>query len=228
MKRRRQTFSPKFQWRFNSFRFLPVLLLLLLFVVVSQRQILLPPKGSKGVLKVIKVVDGDTVVLSDGRTLRYIGIDTPERGQPFYEVAKNFNRKLVLGRVVELEFDIERYDRYGRSLAYVFVKDAKGKRIFVNAELIRNGFAKVYTKPPNVRYADLFVRLQKEAREKRRGLWSVYKPSRSPVIANLRTRVFHRPTCPAIRQISPQNRLRLSNAEIALERGFSPCRECQP
>jgi len=228
MKRRRQTFSPKFQWRFNSFRFLPVLLLLLLFVVVSQRQILLPPKGSKGVLKVIKVVDGDTVVLSDGRTLRYIGVDTPERGQPFYEVAKNFNRKLVLGRVVELEFDIERYDRYGRLLAYVFVRDAKGKRIFVNAELIRNGFAKVYTKPPNVRYADLFVRLQKEAREKRRGLWSVYKPSRSPVIANLRTRVFHRPTCPAVRQISPQNRLRLPNAEIALERGFSPCRECRP
>jgi micrococcal nuclease len=127
-----------------------------------------------------------------------------------------------------LEFDIERYDRYGRLLAYVFVRDAKGKRIFVNAELVRNGFARVYTKPPNVRYADLFIRLQEEAREKRKGLWSVYKPSRSPVIANLRTKVFHCPTCPAVRQISPKNRLRLPNAEIALERGFAPCRECQP
>jgi micrococcal nuclease len=228
MRRRRQTFPLKLQRRFNPFRLSPLLLLLLLFALVSQRQISLLPKGSKSALKVVKVVDGDTVVLSDGRTLRYIGVDTPERGQPFYEAAKNFNRKLVLGRVVELEFDIERYDRYGRLLAYVFVRDAKGKRIFVNAELIRNGFAKVYTKPPNVRYADLFVRLQEEAREKRRGLWSVYKPSRSPVIANLRTRVFHRPTCPAVRQISPQNRLRFPNAEIALERGFSPCRECRP
>jgi micrococcal nuclease len=228
MKRSRQTFPPKLQRRFNLFRFSPALLLMLLFAVIAQRQILPPPKGSKGVLKVIKVVDGDTVVLSDGRTLRYIGVDTPERGQPFYEAAKNFNRRLVQGRVVELEFDIERYDRYGRLLAYVFVRDAKGKRIFVNAELVRNGFARVYTKPPNVRYADLFVRLQEEAREKRKGLWSVYKPSRSPVIANLRTKVFHCPTCPAVRQISPKNRLRLPNAEIALERGFAPCRECQP
>jgi len=228
MKRMHQTFPPRLQRRFNPFRFSPILLLLLLFAVVSQRQIFLPPKGSKGVLKVIKVVDGDTVVLSDGRTLRYIGVDTPERGQSFYEAAKNFNRKLVQGRVVELEFDIERYDRYGRVLAYVFVRDAKGRRIFVNAELVRNGFAKVYTKPPNVQYADLFVRLQEEAREKRRGLWSVYRPTRSPVIVNFRTKVFHRPTCPSVRQISPQNRLRLPNAEIALERGFVPCRECQP
>ncbi|MEZ8219227.1 micrococcal nuclease [Candidatus Fervidibacteria bacterium JGI MDM2 SSWTFF-3-K9] len=228
MKRSRQTFPTKLQRRFNLFRFSPMLLLLLLFAIVSQRQILLPPKGSKVALKVVKVVDGDTVVLSDGRTLRYIGVDAPERGQPFYEAAKNFNRRLVQGRVVELEFDIERYDRYGRLLAYVFIRDAKGKRIFVNAELVSNGFAKVYTKPPNVRYADLLFRLQEEAREKRKGLWSVYKLSRSPVIANLRTKVFHRPTCPAVRQISPQNRLRLPNAEIALERGFSPCRECQP
>ncbi|MCS3919096.1 thermonuclease family protein [Fervidibacter sacchari] len=228
MRHKRKTFPLKLQRRFNLFRFSSILLLLLLFAIVSQRQIFPPPKGTKGALKVIKVIDGDTVVLSDGRTLRYIGIDAPERGQPFYEAAKNFNRRLVQGRVVELEFDIERYDRYGRLLAYVFIRDAKGKRIFVNAELVSNGFAKVYTKPPNVRYADLLFRLQEEAREKRKGLWSVYKLSRSPVIANLRTKVFHRPTCPAVRQISPQNRLRLPNAEIALERGFSPCRECQP
>jgi hypothetical protein len=68
MKRSRQTFPPKLQRRFNLFRFSPALLLLLLFAVIAQRQILPPPKGSKGALKVIKVVDGDTVVLSDGRT----------------------------------------------------------------------------------------------------------------------------------------------------------------
>jgi micrococcal nuclease len=228
MRRRRQTFLPKQRQRFNPFRLLPAVFLLLLFAPFSQRHILPPLRTPKGALKVIRVVDGDTVVLSDGRTIRYIGVDTPERGRPFYEAAKNFNRKLVQGKVMELEFDIERYDRYGRLLAYVFVRDARGKRIFVNAELVSNGFAKVYTKPPNVRYADLFVRLQEDAREKRRGLWSVYRPSRSPVIVNLRTKVFHRPTCPAVRQISPKNRLRLPNAEIALERGFSPCRECQP
>ncbi|MFN4180440.1 MAG: Ada metal-binding domain-containing protein, partial [Armatimonadota bacterium] len=94
--------------------------------------------------------------------------------------------------------------------------------------MVRNGFARIYTKPPNVKYADLFVRLQEEARENRRGLWSVYKPTRSPVIGNKRTMVFHRTNCSAVRQISLKNRVRFPNAKAALERGFHPCRECQP
>lgn len=226
MGRRLRAFKPKPFRRFRLMR-LPLAVALLLFLaIVSQRQII-PPRKTTGV-NVIRVIDGDTVVLSDGRTVRYIGIDTPERGQPFYEAAKNFNRKLVQGKEVELEFDVERYDHYGRLLAYVFVRDKDGRRIFVNAEMVRNGFARTYTKPPNVKYADLFVRLQEEARNNRRGLWSVYKPTRSPVIANKRTMVFHRPDCPSVEQISPQNRIRLPNAETALERGFHPCRECQP
>jgi micrococcal nuclease len=121
--------------------------LLLLAIWGQQRRAAKPTTG----LRVVKVVDGDTVVLSDGRTVRYIGIDTPEHGQPYFDAARNFNRKLVLGKPVELEFDLERYDHYGRLLAYVFVRDEKGRRVFVNAEMVRNGFARTYTKPPNVR-----------------------------------------------------------------------------
>ncbi|MFN3421026.1 MAG: thermonuclease family protein, partial [Armatimonadota bacterium] len=229
MKRRGTTFKPKPFRRLRIFRLpLAVVALLLIFSAASQLRLILP-RGAKEVqLKVVKVIDGDTVVLSDGRTVRYIGIDTPERGEPFYEAAKNFSRKLVQGKAVELEFDIERYDRYGRILAYVFVTEETGRRIFVNAEMVRNGFARIYTKPPNVKYADLFVRLQEEARENQRGLWSVYKPARSPVIGNKRTMVFHRTNCLSVRQISPQNRVRFPNAETALKRGFHPCRECQP
>jgi micrococcal nuclease len=198
--------------------------LLLLAIWGQQRRAAKPTTG----LRVVKVVDGDTVVLSDGRTVRYIGIDTPEHGQPYFDAARNFNRKLVLGKPVELEFDLERYDRYGRLLAYVFVRDEKGRRVFVNAEMVRNGFARTYTKPPNVRYADLFVQLQEEARKHRRGLWSVYRPTRQPVIGNRNTRTFHRLNCPLARRISPRNRIRFPNADAALQAGFHPCRECQP
>lgn len=229
MRRRKSEFAPKPFQRFKSFH-LPfaAVALLLLLAVMSQRQPIRSPKAARTGLRVVKVIDGDTVVLSDGRTVRYIGVDTPERGQPFYEAAKNFNRKLVQGKTVELEFDVERYDRYGRVLAYVFVRDKNGRRIFVNAEMVRNGFARIYTKPPNVKYADLFVRLQGEARTNKRGLWAVYKPTRLPVIGNKRTMVFHRTNCPAVKNISPQNRIRFPNSEAALERGFHPCRECQP
>ncbi len=229
MKQRKSKFEPKPFWRFKVFRLpLVAMAFLLLLAIASKRQLNRAPKTAEIGLKVVRVVDGDTIVLSDGRTVRYIGIDTPERGQKFYEAAKNFNRKLVQNKTVELEFDVERYDQYGRLLAYVFVRDKNKRLIFANAEMVRNGYARIYTKPPNVKYADLFLRLQKEARANHRGLWSAYKPTRLPVIGNRRTMVFHRPNCPMVRKINPQNRILFRKAEEAIERGFHPCRECQP
>ena len=76
------------------------------------------------------------------------------------------NRRLVAGRRVRLETDVQARDRYGRLLAYVWVGD-----VMVNAELVRQGYAQVMTVPPNVRHQELFVKLQREAREAGRGLW---------------------------------------------------------
>ncbi|MCM8786593.1 MAG: thermonuclease family protein [Candidatus Omnitrophica bacterium] len=132
-------------------------------------------------IKVIKVIDGDTVLLSNKKILRYIGIDTPEitrktekgfiyQPQPFAIEAKEYNKKLVEGKYIRVEFDIEKIDKYGRLLGYCFVDD-----IFVNAKLLEDGFAAVYTKPPNLKYKDLFLKLQKDAREKRKGLWGAYE-----------------------------------------------------
>ncbi|MCS7192683.1 MAG: thermonuclease family protein [Armatimonadetes bacterium] len=227
--KRESKFVRKPLGNFSPFR-LPFVaaIFLVLFAFASQRQLIRQPKEARSGLKVIKVIDGDTVVLSDGRTVRYIGIDTPEFGQPFYEAAKNFNRNLVENKLVDLEFDVERYDHYGRLLAYVFVRDKSGRRIFVNGEMIRNGFARTYTKPPNVKYSDLFVKLQREAMASHRGLWSVYKPTRLAVVGNKRTKVFHRPNCSLVRKISHQNLVYFQNAEKALAEGFQPCRVCQP
>ncbi|MCX5726222.1 MAG: thermonuclease family protein [Candidatus Saganbacteria bacterium] len=123
-------------------------------------------------IKVERVVDGDTIKLVNGEKARYIGIDTPETKHPrkpvqyFGKEASEANRKLVEGKTVRLEFDVQQRDKYGRILAYVYVGD-----IFVNAWLVENGFAQVSTYPPNVKHQELFLKLQREAREKNRGLW---------------------------------------------------------
>lgn len=133
-----------------------------------------------------RVVDGDTLLLANGERVRLIGIDTPEihesdklnrdskRSQQSVSEIKEmgqrsyqFTKDLVEGKVVSLEFDVERQDRYKRLLAYVYLKDGT----FVNAEIVKEGYASLMTYPPNVKYADLFLKLHREARENKRGLW---------------------------------------------------------
>jgi micrococcal nuclease len=122
-----------------------------------------------------RVIDGDTIEVNfDDHTdeVRYIGIDTPETVKPgtpvqcFGPQASSFNHRLVEGRAVRLVFDSERRDVYGRLLAYVFV----GQR-FVNARLVRLGYARTLTIPPNDTHAGLFHRLARDAGLAGRGLW---------------------------------------------------------
>ena len=112
--------------------------------------------------------DGDTVLLADGRRVRYLGIDAPERGQPFYAEALKLNLALTAGRTVRLEFDRKREDRYGRLLAYVHVGEE-----MVNARLVREGLAHVYLIPPNLLHAEALLGLQAEAQAKGLGMWGV-------------------------------------------------------
>jgi len=81
--------------------------------------------------------------------------------------AKEYLQNLLKGQRVKLEYDIDHTDQYGRTLAYVYLQDGT----FVNAELVKNGYAMVMTVPPNVKFAEEFVKLQQEARENNRGLW---------------------------------------------------------
>jgi micrococcal nuclease len=129
---------------------------------------------------VVDVVDGDTVRVRLDRpirteTVRYIGVDTPESVKPgtpvqcFAKAADAFNRRLVEGRRVRLRPGSERRDRYGRLLAYVHVTGARP--LFVNAALVRGGYARTLEIPPNTERADLFAALERRAREAGRGLW---------------------------------------------------------
>ena len=121
---------------------------------------------------VLRVIDGDTIVVEiDGRPerVRYIGIDTPEMNDEREAIvalaqdATGANERLVGGKSVRLEFDVQQRDKYGRLLAYVWVGDT-----MVNEELVREGFAELLTIPPNVKYAERLaeaIRVTREAED---------------------------------------------------------------
>jgi micrococcal nuclease len=128
--------------------------------------------------RVTRVVDGDTIHVWTGghdEAVRYIGVDTPESVKPgtpvqcFAKAASAENERLVAGRRVRLVYDAERRDRYGRLLAYVY--RLAPAPLLVNAELVRAGYARTLTIPPNVRFAGRFAALAREARVHERGLW---------------------------------------------------------
>lgn len=117
-----------------------------------------------------RVIDGDTIELASGARVRYIGIDTPEMSGPrecYATEATAKNRELVEGKRVALRKDVSETDRYGRLLRYVYLPTGE----MVNATLVREGYAVTSTFPPDVMFADLFVELEREAREAARGLW---------------------------------------------------------
>lgn len=127
----------------------------------------LPPAGSVEAL-VTKVIDGDTIdvnISGEVKRVRYIGMDTPERDACYFREATE-RHTILVGSKVQLDKDVSETDRFGRLLRYVYSGD-----LFVNAELVKQGYAAASTHPPDVRHADLFVRLAREARESEIGLW---------------------------------------------------------
>lgn len=125
-------------------------------------------------VKVKRVVDGDTIELENGEKVRYIGINTPESvkvNSPvecFGKEASKKNEELVEGKSVRLERDVSDKDRYGRLLRFVYLEDGT----FVNDVLVREGYARVSTFPPDVAKAEQFKMAEREARENKRGLWA--------------------------------------------------------
>jgi len=125
-----------------------------------------------------RVVDGDTLVLENGERVRLIGVDTPETKHPnkpvqrFGKEATAFTQKMVQGKSVRVEFEqgyapTGHKDKYGRTLAYVFLEDGT----FLNAEIVKQGYGHAYTRFP-FRYLKEFRQLEREAREQGKGLWA--------------------------------------------------------
>ncbi len=120
-----------------------------------------------------RVVDGDTFVIIGGTKVRLIGADAPEArlgvsSEPYGKEAASFTKKMIEGLQVKLVYDVQQRDQYGRVLAYVYLEDGR----FLNEMLVREGYAQIYTVPPNVAQVDILQEAQQYALENKLGLWS--------------------------------------------------------
>jgi micrococcal nuclease len=177
------------------------------------------------------VYDGDTVVLTTGEDVRYLGIDAPEighNGQKSEFMAlesKNYNLHTVRHAHVRLEFDEERKDHYGRLLAYVFLDTGE----MVNALMVKKGLAFVLMVKPNTKYLPLLLDCQRKAMGEKVGIWSKPPEKKEPYyLGNRDSYRFHRPGCPLSKKISRHNLVRFESSDKAYWEGYSPCRECKP
>ena len=145
---------------------------------VDPEPVVTQAAGSTEFRKVVRVVDGDTIVLNANEKVRLIGVDTPETVHPkkavqcFGNDAKAFTLSMVEGKSVRLVLDernVKQHykDRYGRTLGYVYLEDGR----MLNAELVRLGYAQAYTRFP-FRYLVEFRNLERDARQNGKGLWS--------------------------------------------------------
>ncbi len=180
---------------------------------------------------VVKVVDGDTLVLAGGLKVRVLGIDAPEMerdGRPadfLAHKAKAALAELTLDRTVSLSYDRLRYDHYGRLLAYLWLPN----HTLVNAELVRLGMARVYFIAPNLRYQDDLLTAQQEAIEAQRGVWQqLLKQDEPSYLGNSHTLRLHRPKCPLAAKMAKANQVRFTKLKDAYLQGYSPCRSCRP
>jgi micrococcal nuclease len=114
------------------------------------------------------VYDGDTIRIETGQKVRLLGIDAPEYDQPLGQETNLYLRNLVLGKEVTIEYDLEKTDKYGRLLCYIFLN-----QVLINEEILKNGFAKTLFIPidKKLKYRNLFIKTESIAKEKKIGIW---------------------------------------------------------
>jgi micrococcal nuclease len=175
------------------------------------------------------VSDGDTIVLRDGRHVRYIGINAPEiahddhKAEAFGYAAKKYNQSLVRLKKVRLEFDKEKHDRYGRLLAYIFLLDGT----LINKKMIEKGYAYVLHLRPNVKYDSVLLKTQRDAMSAKQGMWRNWNEQEGKkYVGSKRSKRFHLESCPYGKNIEKRNRLFFTIKWDAFWSGFAPCKWC--
>jgi len=190
----------------------------------------------------VRVVDGDTIVLDGQEIIRLIGVDTPETKDPrkpveaFGQEAYEFTKSLVEGKKVRLEFDQERIDKYGRTLAYIYLDDGT----FVNAQIILQGYGHAYIEFP-FKYMENFRSYERMARERGLGLWGQQGETTAPspkTVAPKKSTASNENVTVYITRTGAKYHsagcryLSRSSIPISLKdavgRGYSPCSVCSP
>jgi micrococcal nuclease len=180
-----------------------------------------------------KVIDGDTIELSNEEWIRYIGINAPELRNgipdPYSQEAFEANRNLVIGKEAYLEFDVQERERYDRMLTYTYFDD-----LFIYTWLVENGYAQIMTIPPNVAYQDLLLELETKTREENRGLRALNEAKANqekpqfPYIGNKNSKKFHHYFCGSVGNMKEKNKVFFLSREDAIEAGYIPCKRCKP
>lgn len=190
------------------------------------------PSFADTIHTVTTVIDGDTVILENGRKVRIAFIDTPEleykkRKQQYFSIrAKKFIIDTVLGQNVTLQ-QIVAKDRYKRLVAIVTLRDGRD----VGALLVRKGMAFVY--PHGVKhqsYIDELGKIQKKAMDARAGMWRkviTYFETTGNVVGNRRSKRFFALDCKFAKDIATKNRVHFKSAVDALYNGYAPARICK-
>jgi micrococcal nuclease len=179
-------------------------------------------------VKVKRVIDGDTVVLSTGERLRYAGINTLElhtpegKPQPFAVEAYLLNKKLTEGKTLYLKLSLRKRDRYGRLLGELYFPNGTA----VSEILVKEGLALVCFYPGNAEFYKKYLPLQRKALKQRKGIFSLIdkQPKGIVYIGNKRSRRFHHPLCPEARKI--RRKVYFKSLEEAFYKGYCPSRKC--
>jgi len=208
----------------------------------NTRSVLINSNYPYGKYKVTKVVDGDTLVVDfNGKEerVRLIGIDTPEsvhpdvsKNLPEGKLASQFTKDKLEGKEIALEFDVQERDHYGRLLAYVWINGE-----MFNKVLLREGYAKVATYPPNVKYVDEFTKIQEEARKNDKGFWNSdnfneeiipIRKTTGNYVGSIESDKYHYPTCRHAQNILEINKVWFDTIEEAQNLRYVPCGVCKP
>ncbi|MCK4634305.1 MAG: thermonuclease family protein [Candidatus Aenigmarchaeota archaeon] len=157
---------------------IPVFVIILVVGLVIFMAIYYVAQSEREVGYVTRVIDGDTIELNTSEKVRFLGINTPEKGEPFYAEAKERLEQLVKNKKIYMEKDKVENDKYGRLLRYIYLEDD-----MVNLKMIEEGYANVYMLKPNYAHERLFRSAEEVAIDSRLGIWSLVSEDRcSPCI----------------------------------------------
>ena len=182
-----------------------------------------------------QVVDGDTIYLDNGKKIRFVGVNTPERGVEGYITSKNFVQKLCLNKKVGIDIDDRKHnDKYGRTLAVVIV-DGKN----VNEMLLKEGLAEIMYMPPsefypynwagsNTHVADTHSSSSSSSSSHSSDTSSSPSSGSGSYVANANTGKFHVASCGSVSKMSEKNKVFLSSRDEAINQGYEPCKRCNP
>ena len=183
-----------------------------------------------------QVVDGDTIYLDNGDKIRFVGVNTPERGVEGYITSKNFVQKLCLGKTVGIDIDDSKHsDKYGRTLGVVIV-DGKN----VNVMLLKEGLAEIMYMPPSEFYpynwanADTHVADTHSTSSSSSSSYDSGDSSSSAssgsgsYVGNANTGKFHKASCSSVSKMSEGNKVFFSSRNQAVNQGYVPCKLCNP